>query len=50
MSWLAIASEWTPDYTSPERQARRATTMLERHTPRVAITACPPPRSAAAPA
>jgi hypothetical protein len=21
MSWLAVISEWTPDYTSPERQA-----------------------------
>ena len=21
MSWLAVTSEWTPDYTSPERQA-----------------------------
>jgi hypothetical protein len=21
MSWLAVTSEWTPDYTTPERQA-----------------------------
>jgi len=26
MSWLAVTSEWTPDYTSPERQALTAVT------------------------
>jgi isochorismate hydrolase len=58
MSWLAVTSEWTPDYTSPERQALTdvqrqrggvAALMADYVIAQVTAGLVPAPRFAAAP-